>query len=91
MRPQPWAKFMNLLHSSNVRVSVLYGMTECNGVLGCLLSDIYTKSVPMGRPFPGVRCLLINEENQVICHSNTSDEIGHIHISGKKHMHLNHD
>ena len=49
------------------------------------LLDIYDTAVPMGHPLPNVDCLLINERDQVIHHSNSSNEIGQIHISGKKH------
>jgi acyl-coenzyme A synthetase/AMP-(fatty) acid ligase len=85
VKPRQWLRFSDLLSSSKVRVSVLYGMSECHGVLGCHLLDINDAVVPMGYPFPNVDCLLINEHNQVINHSDNSNEIGQIHISGKKH------
>ncbi len=85
MKPQQLIKFTDLLSSFKVRVSVLYGMSECNGVLGCHLLDMNDAVVPIGYPFPNVDCLLINEQNQVINHSDNSNEIGQIHISGKKH------
>jgi acyl-coenzyme A synthetase/AMP-(fatty) acid ligase len=85
VKPRQWLRFTDLLSSSNVRVSVLYGMSECHGVLGCHLVDINNAVVPIGYPFPNVDCLLINEQNQVINHSDNSNEIGQIHISGKKH------
>jgi hypothetical protein len=85
MKPQQWTRFTNLLSSSNVRVSVLYGMSECNGVIGCHLLNIDDTVVPMGYPLPNVRCLLINEQNQVISHSNSQSEIGQLHIGGQKH------
>ncbi len=82
MKPQEWTKFIDLLSSSNARVFVQYGMSECNGVLGCHLSDIHDTVVPMGHPLPGIRCLLINEQNQVISHSDNPSDIGQIHIGG---------
>jgi hypothetical protein len=82
MKPQQWTKFIDLLSSSNVRVSVLYGMSECNGALWCPLLNIDDTVVPMGHPLPGVRCLLINEQNQVISHSDNPSDIGQIHIGG---------
>ncbi len=85
MKPQQWTRFTGLLSSSNVRVSVLYGMSECNGVLGCHLINIDDTVVPMGYALPGVRCLLINEQNQVISHSDNPNEVAQIYIGGQKH------
>jgi hypothetical protein len=85
MKPQQWIRFTGLLKSSKVRLSVLYGMSECNGVLGCHLLDINDPIVPMGYPLPNVDCFLINERDEVINYSDNSNEIGQIHISGKKH------
>jgi hypothetical protein len=82
MKPQQLIKFTDLLNSFKVHISVLYGMSECNGVLGCHLLDINDAVVPIGYPFRGVRCLLINEQNQVISHSDKPSDIGQIHIGG---------
>ncbi len=86
MKPQQLIRFTDLLSSFKVHVSVLYGMSECTGVLGCHLLDINDAVVPMGYPLPDVDCLLINEQNEVINYSDNSNEIGQIHISGKKHL-----
>jgi acyl-coenzyme A synthetase/AMP-(fatty) acid ligase len=83
MKPKEWTKFTNSLSSFNVRFFVLYGMSECNGVLGCYLLDISDKMVPMGHPLPGVRCMLISEQGQVVNHLNSSSDVGEIHIGGK--------
>ncbi len=83
MKPQQWTRFTDLLSSSNVRVSVLYGMSECNGVLGCHLLNINDTVVPMGYPLPDIQCLLINEQGQVVNHSDSSNEIGQIHVKGQ--------
>jgi acyl-coenzyme A synthetase/AMP-(fatty) acid ligase len=82
MKPQEWAKFINLLSSSNARIFVQYGMSECNGVLGCHPLNINDAVMPLGYPFPGVRCLLINEQGQVINPLDSSSDIGQIHIGG---------
>ncbi len=83
MKPHQWTRFTDLLSSSNVRVSVLYGMSECNGVLGCHLLNINDTVVPMGYPLPDIQCLLINEQGQVVNHSDSSNEIGQIHVKGQ--------
>jgi acyl-CoA synthetase (AMP-forming)/AMP-acid ligase II len=83
MKPQQWTRFTDLLSSSNVRVSVLYGMSECNGVLGCHLLNINDTVVPMGYPLPDIQCLLINEQGQVVNYSDSSNEIGQIHVKGQ--------
>ena len=83
MKPKQWTKFTDLLSSLNVRVFVQYGMSECNGVLGCYLLDINDRIIPMGNPLPGVRCLLVNEEGQVLNHLDNSRNVGEIHIAGK--------
>jgi hypothetical protein len=85
MKPKEWTKFINLISLSNARVFVEYGMSECSGVLGCQLLNIHDAVVPLGYPFPGVRCLLINEQNQVLSHLDNASEIGQLHIGGKKH------
>ncbi len=82
MKPQQWARFIDLLSSSNVRVSVLYGMSECNGILGCHLLDVNNIVVPMGHPLPGVHCLLIDEQGQIVSHRDNISEIGQIHVGG---------
>ena len=83
MKPKEWTKFTNLLSSFNVRFFALYGMSECNGVLGCYLLDIDNRTVPMGNPLPGVRCLLIDEQGQAVNHFDSSNKTGEIHIGGK--------
>lgn len=57
-------------------------MTECNAALGCRLINIDDSLVPMGYPMSGYRCLLIDEQGQMICDTNSSSEIGQIHIGG---------
>ena len=68
---------------SKVRITVGYGTSECHGALGCQLLDINNTDVPMGHPFPGVQCLLINEQGQTIINADNSSEIGQIHIGGQ--------
>ena len=84
MAPREWIRFIGFLRSTNVRISVLYGMSECNGVFGCHLSDVSYTVMPIGYPLPGVNYLLINEQGQIISCTNNSNDFGQIHIGGKQ-------
>lgn len=83
MKPEHWIKFITLLSSFNVRLFVQYGMSECPGALGYHLLNVNDTVVPMGYPLLDVQCLLVNEQGQVINHSENSNEIGQMHIRGK--------
>jgi non-ribosomal peptide synthetase component F len=39
--------------------------------------------LPIGYPLPGIRCLLIDEQGQIISNMNNTNEIGQIHIGGQ--------
>lgn len=82
MKPHQWARFVAFLCSPETRIYLIYGMSECFGVVGCYLTDMNYKSIPIGYPLPGVRCLLIDEEGQVINSMDGSKTIGEIHIGG---------
>jgi len=58
-------------------------MSECNSVLGCELLDIDDVVLPLGYPLPGIQCLLIDEEGQIISNMNNTTKIGQIHIGGQ--------
>jgi len=83
MKPQEWIRFIGFLNSSNVQVSILYGVSECNVVLGYQLLDINDTAFPIGHPLPGVQRLLIDEEGQIISNTDNPSEIGQIHIGGQ--------
>ncbi|CAF1354197.1 unnamed protein product [Adineta steineri] len=82
VKAQEWIRFIYFLSSSNVRVIPEYGMSECNGVLGCQLLDITDTAAYIGSPLPGVQCLLINEHGQTINNTDNSGEIGQVYIGG---------
>jgi hypothetical protein len=82
MKPPLIAKLFSIVQSFNVQVSVLYGMSECNGVVGCQLVNTDDNFVPMGYPLQGVQCLLINEQDQIICKTDNLSEIGQLYIGG---------
>jgi acyl-coenzyme A synthetase/AMP-(fatty) acid ligase len=82
VKPHEWVQFTNFLSSFNACMSVLYGMSECSGVIGCSLLNIDDAAVPIGYPLPGVYHLLIDEQGQVINHTDNSSAIGQIHIGG---------
>jgi acyl-coenzyme A synthetase/AMP-(fatty) acid ligase len=85
MQQQEWTQFMNFLSSFKVRVISVYGTSECPIVVGCRLQNIDYTTVPIGKPLPGIRCLLINEQGQIIDNTNNSNEIGQIHIGGEEY------
>ncbi|CAF4054833.1 unnamed protein product [Adineta steineri] len=82
MKPQQWTQFVNLLSSSNVQLYIIYGMSESNGVLGCQLLNIKDTNIPIGYPFPTIRCLLIDDDGKIINTADNSSKIGQIHIGG---------
>jgi len=85
MQPQEWTRFMNFLNSFKVRVVSIYAMSECAIVVGCQLQNIDYTTIPIGKPLPDVRCLLINEQGQIIDNTNNLNEIGQIYIGGEKY------
>ncbi|CAF1312241.1 unnamed protein product [Adineta steineri] len=82
MKPQQLVRLVGVLQSFDVKVCTQYGMTECNGALGCRLLNFDDGFVPIGHPLPGYRCLLINKQGQIIHSTNRSSEIGQLHIGG---------
>ncbi|CAF0752919.1 unnamed protein product [Adineta steineri] len=82
VNPQQWTKFIGYLNLSTIRINSQYGMSECNGVLGCRLSDVYNTSIPIGCPFSNVRCLLIDEHDNIINNTINPNKIGQLHIGG---------
>ena len=84
MKPQEWIRFMKFLSFFNVRIISMYGMSECSVTIGCQLLDSDYTSVPIGNSLPGVLCLLINEQDQIVDNADNSDEVGEIHIGGQK-------
>jgi acyl-coenzyme A synthetase/AMP-(fatty) acid ligase len=80
---QQWTRFIVFLRSSNSRIFAQYGTSECGGALGCQLQNIDDTVLSIGHPFPGVQCLLINEQGQIIRSTDNLDEIGQIYIGGK--------
>ncbi|CAF1398593.1 unnamed protein product, partial [Adineta steineri] len=83
MKPQEWTEFVNLLSSSNVQLYASYGTSESNVVLGCQLLNIKDTVIPMGYPFPTIRCLLIDDDDgKIINTTDNSSKIGQIHIGG---------
>ncbi|CAF4123511.1 unnamed protein product, partial [Adineta steineri] len=83
MKPQEWTQFINLLSSSNVQLYASYGTSESNVVLGCQLLNIKDTVIPMGYPFPTIRCLLIDDDDgKIINIIDNSNKIGQIYIGG---------
>ncbi|CAF3739353.1 unnamed protein product [Adineta steineri] len=82
VKPQQLINLVSVLQSFDIKVCTQYGMTECNGALGCRLLDFDDGFVPMGHPLPGYRCLLIDKQGQIIHNTNRSSEIGQLHIGG---------
>lgn len=83
MKPQQWARFVAFLSSSETRIYLIYGMSECFGVIGCYLTSMDYTYIPIGLPLPGTQCLLIDEQGQVISSPDNPDVIGEIHIGGQ--------
>jgi acyl-coenzyme A synthetase/AMP-(fatty) acid ligase len=83
VKPKQIAKLVSILQLFNVKVCVHYGMSECGGVLGSQLLNIDNDVVPMGYPLPGVQCLLIDEQGQMIDRTNSLNQIGQLHIGGE--------
>jgi acyl-coenzyme A synthetase/AMP-(fatty) acid ligase len=86
LRPKQLTKLVNILKLFNVQICTQYGMTECNTALGCQLQNIDDRFVSMGHPLPGYRCLLIDEQGQMIYNTNNTSEIGQIHIGGQAYL-----
>lgn len=82
VKPQQWARFMAFVTESETEVFVQYGLSECNAALLCLLTSMNGTSLPMGYPFPGVQCLLVNEQGAVIDSADDGSIVGEIHIGG---------
>jgi hypothetical protein len=82
MKGEQFIKLINALNCSNVRFFYLYGMSECFVVFGRQLLSINDTVMPVGYPLAGIRYLLIDEQGQVINHSDSSSEIGQIHLAG---------
>ena len=59
-------------------------MSECNGALGCQLLKTDDTLLPLGYPLPGYRCLLIDENEQIINNTSNSSETGQLYIGGQK-------
>ena len=85
MKSQEWTRVINLFDSSNVRISILYGTSECQTVICCHLADLNDVVVPMGYPLPGVDCLLIDEQGQTVNPVDNPNHIGEIHIGGENY------
>jgi long-subunit acyl-CoA synthetase (AMP-forming) len=85
MKPQHWTRFITFLSSFSTHICLLYGMSECNGVLGCHLSNADYAAVPIGYPLPYTHCLLIDEQGQVVGDTENQNIIGEIHIRGQQH------
>ncbi|UJR34821.1 hypothetical protein I4U23_027602 [Adineta vaga] len=83
INPQQWIKFLSYLNLSTIRINSQYGMSECNGVLGCRLSDVYNTIIPIGCPFTNVHCLLIDEQNNIIDKTINLNQIGQLLIGGE--------
>lgn len=82
MHPRYWTRFIDCLRLSNARISLVYGMSECNSVLSCQLSDINDGGIPIGYPLPTIQCLLIDQHEQIMSQTGNLGEIGQIHIAG---------
>ena len=82
MKPQQLATLIGFLRLFNVQIYTQYGMSECNGVLGCRLLDINDTAIPIGYPLLNVQCLLIDEQEQIISNTGNPSRIGRIHIGG---------
>lgn len=78
-----WARFMPFLTCSKAKICVLYGASECHGVIGCYVNPFDNTAIPIGYPFPSVQCLLIDEQGQMISNANNERQIGEIHIGCK--------
>jgi hypothetical protein len=83
MKQQQLMRLIHFCSLFNTRVCVQYGMSECNSVLGCELIDIDDVVLPLGYPLPGIQCLLIDEQGQIISNMNNTNKIGQIHIGGQ--------
>lgn len=82
IKPKQQTKLFDVLKMFNIQVCFLYGMTECNLILGYPLLNIDESILPLGYPLPAYRCLLIDEKGQLISSTNNSIDIGQIHIAG---------
>lgn len=88
MKIHQLAFLVSLLSTFNqAKVCLLYGMSECNGVIGCRLVDIHDPAVPIGYPFQSIRCLLIDDQGQIIDKISNPNKIGQIHIGGPTLFH----
>ncbi|CAF3340159.1 unnamed protein product [Rotaria sp. Silwood2] len=83
LKPQELIKLFSFLSSFNTRFFILYGMSECHGVIAGHLLGINDMDVPIGYPLPGVQCLLVNESGQVVNYTGNSSGIGEIYIGGQ--------
>lgn len=77
---------MMFLKPYSVKVSVIYGSSECNGALGCQLFNINERDASIGHPLPGVQCLLISESGKIINAKDCLYEIGQIYIGGLQQL-----
>ena len=84
MQPQQWARITKILNLFDIRVSILYGSSECQIVIGCHLFDLNHSIMLMGRPLPDVHCLLIHEQGHMLNQKDNTNEIGEIYIGGEK-------
>jgi acyl-coenzyme A synthetase/AMP-(fatty) acid ligase len=82
VKPHELVQFIHFLSSSNACMTVQYGMSECSGVIGCSLLNIDDAAIPIGYPLPGVHCVLVDEQGQVINQTDNSNATGQIHIGG---------
>lgn len=83
MKAQQLTTLINFSSLFNTQVCTQYGMSECNSVLGCELRDIDDMVLPIGYPLPGIQCLLIDDQGQILSRMNNINEVGQIHIGGK--------
>ncbi|CAF3739172.1 unnamed protein product [Rotaria socialis] len=81
---------INYLDLKTTRVFIFYGLSECNTAVGHVLSEPSLQlgnisgSVPIGRPLPGYRCVLVNEQGELIdTLLNGKENQGSIHIGGR--------
>ncbi|CAF1505285.1 unnamed protein product, partial [Rotaria sordida] len=82
MKHQEWTHFLKFLTPFNPRTICLFGLSECHVPIGCQIQDIDGIDIPIGYPLPGIQCLLIDEQGDVISNTNNQSDIGEIHIAG---------
>jgi acyl-coenzyme A synthetase/AMP-(fatty) acid ligase len=85
VKPLEWARFTKFLKPFNIRIISVFGMTEFNLAVGSQLQNIDCNSLPLGYPLPGYRCLLIDEQGQVVRKTGNLSEIGQIHLGGRQY------